>query len=315
MGSAGIESATTEDKEPRKIKQAKRRDVKIDKPIIDEETGEVIEMDGSSDSEDVEYMDDGEVVQASDDEDWEDDNLIEEAKKKKKVKEQKPKYEDDEERDMVDELPAKTTVCNDQKDPLKDDEELDYDSSAYQMLHRANVEWPCLSIDTLITERTTFQNNASAKEWFQSQMNGLLNPADTVFDKRLNMNLHKKDKFPLSVYFCGGSQCANANDNKIYVMKWFDMDKTLEDDKLPSDNSDLDEEELMDKLNSKMKEPIIRYESIPHRGCVNRIRSLHGSSIVATWSDQNEVGIYNVTSAVQALDGQRVRQVCVCVCV
>jgi hypothetical protein len=62
MGSAGIESATTEDKEPRKIKQAKRRDVKIDKPIIDEETGEVIEMDGSSDSEDVEYMDDGEVV-------------------------------------------------------------------------------------------------------------------------------------------------------------------------------------------------------------------------------------------------------------
>lgn len=61
MGSAGIESATTEDKEPRKIKQAKRREVPEEKPLIDDETGEVIEMDGSSDS-DVQYMDEGEVV-------------------------------------------------------------------------------------------------------------------------------------------------------------------------------------------------------------------------------------------------------------
>ena len=51
-----------------------------------------------------------------------------------------------------------------------------------------------------------------------------------------------------------------------------------------------------------MKEPIIRFESIPHRGSVNRIRSLHGSSIVATWSDENEVGIYNISSAISVLD-------------
>ena len=58
--------------------------------------------------------------------------MLDDAKKNKK-KEQKPKYEDyGEEQDMVDELPPiKTTVWNDQKDPLKDDEELDYDSLAY----------------------------------------------------------------------------------------------------------------------------------------------------------------------------------------
>lgn len=58
--------------------------------------------------------------------------MLDDAKKNKK-KEQKPKYEDyGEEQDMVDELPpTKTTVWNDQKDPLKDDEELDYDSLAY----------------------------------------------------------------------------------------------------------------------------------------------------------------------------------------
>jgi len=59
---------------------------------------------------------------------------------------------------------------------------------------------------------------------------------------------------------------------------------------------------MVEKLNSSNKEPIIRFESIPHRGSVNRIRSLHGSSIVATWSDENEVGIYNISSAIQSLE-------------
>jgi len=133
-------------------------------------------------------------------------------------------------------------------------------------------------------------------------MNGVLDASQTVFDKRLNQNLHKQDVFPLSVYFCGGSQSQNPNENKIYVMKWFDMEKTLHDDELPSENSDMDEDDLIEKMNEKLKEPIIRYESIPHRGSVNRIRSLHGSSIVATWSEENEVGIYNVSAAIDALD-------------
>ena len=46
----------------------------------------------------------------------------------------------------------------------------------------------------------------------------------------------------------------------------------------------------------------MRFETVPHRGCVNRIRSMHGSGIVATWNDENEVGIYNVSQAVEALD-------------
>ena len=62
----------------------------------------------------------------------------------------------DEMADTVKGLPAKnekTQIWNDQTQPLKEDEELEYDSSAYEMLHRANVEWPCLSIDILIRDR------------------------------------------------------------------------------------------------------------------------------------------------------------------
>jgi ribosome assembly protein RRB1 len=41
---------------------------------------------------------------------------------------------------------------------------------------------------------------------------------------------------------------------------------------------------------------------VPHKGSVNRIRSMHGTGIVATWNDDGEVGIYDVSSAVEALD-------------
>jgi len=80
------------------------------------------------------------------------------------------------------------------------------------------------------------------------------------------------------------------------------MEKTLNDDDVPEDNSEDDEEDIIEKLNSKMKEPVIRFESIPHRGCVNRIRTMHGSPIVATWNDEGEVGIYNISSALIELD-------------
>ena len=73
------------------------------------------------------------------------------------------------------------------------------------------------------------------------------------------------------------------------------MQKTLKDDEV--EESDEEEEN-----NNEGKDPVMRYETIPHRGCVNRIRSLHGSGVVATWNDENEVGIYNVSQAFEALE-------------
>ena len=73
------------------------------------------------------------------------------------------------------------------------------------------------------------------------------------------------------------------------------MQKTLKDDEV--EGSDEEEEN-----NEEGKDPVMRYETIPHRGCVNRIRSLHGSGVVATWNDENEVGIYNVSQAFEALE-------------
>ena len=75
------------------------------------------------------------------------------------------------------------------------------------------------------------------------------------------------------------------------MQKWCEMEKTLHDD-----------EELESDEEDTVKEPVMRFEMVPHRGCVNRIRSMHGTGVIATWNDENEVGIYDVTQAVEALD-------------
>ena len=106
------------------------------------------------------------------------------------------------------------------------------------MLHKSNVEWPCMSIDTIIRDRSIGgpMGLADCKRWFPHQVGGNLDANETVFDKRMNVNKHVDDKYPMTVYFAGGSQCVNKNENKIYVMKWSEMEKTLRDDEDISDD-------------------------------------------------------------------------------
>jgi hypothetical protein len=92
---------------------------------------------------------------------------------------QKMQDEDDSEEgegeDQVGDLP-KPKVWDETKEPLKEGEELEYDGSAYIMLHRTKVEWPCLSIDYLVRERCTLDGFTPAATWFPAQANGALDP-------------------------------------------------------------------------------------------------------------------------------------------
>lgn len=67
-------------------------------------------------------------------------------------------------------------------------------------------------------------------------------------------------------------------------MKWSNLNKTLNKGDADSDESD-------------SEEPTLQHEYVPHKGAVNRLQSLHGSHIVATWNDEAEVGIYDVKAA------------------
>jgi len=98
----------------------------------------------------------------------------------------------------------------------------------------------------------------------------------------------------MTTYMVAGSQAEKKSDNKIYVMKWSEMYKTVNEDVENSDESD--------DGNDRYREPVIRFEAIPHKGGVNRIRSMHGSPIVATWNEDGELGFYNVSQAMEELD-------------
>jgi len=94
-------------------------------------------------------------------------------------------------------------------DPLAEDEKLDYDSSAYDMLHRITWDYPCLTFgfvhDSLGEQRT---------------------------------------QYPMTSYLVAGTQAERAADNHLVCLKLSKMARTIHDDDSESDDdSDEDDED------------------------------------------------------------------------
>ena len=108
---------------------------------------------------------------------------------------------------------------------IAEDEELVADQSAYDMLHSMGVEWPCLSFD--------------------------------IFSDKLG---NDRREYPMTSYICAGSQAANYNENKIYLMKISKLSKTKIDEDESDEDDDFDED------------PILEYKTLDQVGGTNRIR-------------------------------------------
>ena len=147
---------------------------------------------------------------------------------------------------------------------LNINEYLDYDNSAYLMLHRATTEWPCLSCDFLTGN-------------FRQ---------DSIYKQHIP-NIAKDFEYPLDLMAVAGSQASLPSKNKIYVMRMANLMKTHRDDD-PEDDI-LDESELFNQGN-----PIILHTSIPIKGGINRIRSMQGYPLIATWCETRQVKIFDI---------------------
>jgi ribosome assembly protein RRB1 len=66
----------------------------------------------------------------------------------------------------------------------------------------------------------------------------------------------------MTSYLVAGSQAPKHDENKIYIMKMSNLQKTSHDDQSDDDDSSVDGDD----------EAILEYKTIPHKGGINRIR-------------------------------------------
>jgi ribosome assembly protein RRB1 len=180
--------------------------------------------------------------------------------------------EEDEDEDMEVEGGKKNKKVNiwDENSKLKEGQELDFDNEAYEMLHRANPEWPCMTIDFIIPQH-------------------FVPPINDFYKKQDYTNL---DKAPYDCYMVAGSQ-TNTQNGFLYYMKWSNMHKTKYDDD-PDKGADSDDEEAQN--------PLMRFEKIQTKGNINRIKTMKNSYLTAYWSDTPTVEIVDMRSLIQEME-------------
>mmetsp|Transcript_12029 Transcript_12029/g.28815 ORF Transcript_12029/g.28815 Transcript_12029/m.28815 type:complete len:460 (+) Transcript_12029:94-1473(+) len=148
-------------------------------------------------------------------------------------------------------------------DTIEEGEQLDVEPGTYDMLHRAQVEWPCLSLDVV-------RDDLGAQ----------------------------RTSFPMTAYVVAGSQASKTEDNRLYMMKWHKLYKTSKDGKEDDDDESEEEEDSDDE-----HEAALESKATPHPGGVNRVRSMpQAGHIVATWADTGKVHMWNLEAHRKALD-------------
>ena len=151
------------------------------------------------------------------------------------------------------------------------EEVLEFENRAYDMLHRATTEYPCLSCDFLTGQKPNFK-----------------------IYKAPELKADKETIYPLDLLAVAGSQASLPSRNQIYVLRFSNLCQTkYDDDSIPEED---DEKEEVAEGN-----PIILQRTIPVKGEINRIRTMMGYPIVAAWTAASQVKIYNVQNAVDQL--------------
>jgi len=228
------------------------------------ETSENVEDDESKQSEKV-------VEEMEDDEDYEDmsDESEEEVEEDEDENEMSA---DDETGESV--PPTKTRVYLPGLEKLKPGEILEHDPSAYVMLHKAELNSPCLSFDILVDDDGDDRN-----------------------------------EFPASCFIvCGTQSGGKKKEDKVMLLKMSNLTKTLKEKrkKEKADEDDESESESEDESSDEEEEdsdPVMKAAMINQLGACNRIRAtkINSKRFAASWSENGKVFIYELTKPWNAL--------------
>ncbi|MCO5548428.1 hypothetical protein L7F22_001884 [Adiantum nelumboides] len=158
-------------------------------------------------------------------------------------------------------------------DGLEDDEQLQFDPSAYDCLHAFNLGWPCLSFDFLRDELGLVRN-----------------------------------EFPHTLFCVAGTQAGQAANNSVVVARLANITGTRRklaptnaDEEDDSDSSSSDEDDETGSV-SNLKGPVLQARLISHQGGVNRVRSMQQQPhIIASWGDNGYVQVWDMSAHLRAL--------------
>ncbi|KAF6264703.1 WD40-repeat-containing domain protein [Scenedesmus sp. NREL 46B-D3] len=165
-------------------------------------------------------------------------------------------------------------------DPLAEDEELDYDPTAYDCLHKFALEWPCLSFDIVRDE--------------------LGGPRST---------------FPHTVFMLAGTQASSARQNHLAVLKLSELGQGRHGkkqagrkeagDESDDDDSESSGDESMDESDDEdSREPPARmHHRLVAQSCgINRVRSCpQQPGLAALWGDNGSVRLLDVGEQLRQL--------------
>ncbi|SNX84205.1 related to RRB1 - involved in the regulation of ribosome biosynthesis [Melanopsichium pennsylvanicum] len=154
---------------------------------------------------------------------------------------------------------------------LEQGQTLEPDQSAYEMLHRLNVNWPCLSFD------------------------------------HLNDHLgNHRQAYPHTSYMVAGTQADLDVKNEILVMKASSLHKTQNDDGLSDDEDDdenaLDDDAILEYKSIPVHGGINRIRAAPTSTPVSDLEPCLDPYPVAAWNEKGHVSIFDVRPLLNSLD-------------
>ncbi|XP_059475367.1 glutamate-rich WD repeat-containing protein 1 [Neocloeon triangulifer] len=175
--------------------------------------------------------------------------------------------EEEDENVQEEEVPAAKRKVYLPGQPMQSDEELECDETAYVFLHQAKTGSPCLSFDIV---------------------------SDSLGADR---------PFPLTSYLVAGTQGERKNANHLISIKMSNLRKTLKEEK--KEKSDDDDEDSDSDSEAEADElPRLDCTMMPHKGCINRVRSawLGDKVVAATWSELGQVHVWDMTGSLRKLE-------------
>lgn len=161
---------------------------------------------------------------------------------------------------------------------LEEGEELEYDVTAYDCLHRFSLEWPCLSFAVV-------RDDLGAP----------------------------RSVFPHTAFLIAGTQASNARHNSLAVVKLANLGQGAhgkqKKDSMQAGEEEEDEDDSIDDSDSEVDDknpPLFHVRMIAHNGAVNRLKSMpQRPGVVSVWGDTGLVKIYNMDSLLSELAAEQ----------